>query len=1045
MDGVNIMTKFKSPFIKQTSFDVEYAPAHITKWKSERTGLQITYIDQPSPIVNGYFAVATEIENNSGSPHTLEHLVFMGSQKYPYKGLLDNLGNRLYSSTNAWTAVDQTVYTLTTAGWEGFKTLLPIYLDHLLNPTLKDEACLTEVYHIDGKGEEKGVVFSEMQGIESQSWFMVFQKMQETLYASKSGYSSETGGLMSELRHLTNEQIKEFHKKMYRPDNLCVIITGSIDQDELLGIMTEFDNELPELPATPNKRPFVDSKHDEPLKEVVVKEVEFPEQDESMGELLISWIGPDGSDTLVNVALDMVGSYFTDSPISVFNRNFVEVEDPLATDVDYTTDDYYRTAINFNFNGVPTEKLSELDTEIKKVIKEQSDPKNIDLDYMKQVVNHQKLKFVASTEKSPSSFSNIATLEFIYGKPDGSELEKWSKDLSEFETLLSWTAEDWSGIIDKYLVQNKSATILGKPSAKLNELMQEQNKKIHEDIKAKYGEDGLKKLQLKLDEAQEKNDAPIPEELLTKFPKPDPSKIAFIPTRSYKAGYTQGIVDMTTNNYITDDNLSKLLQNDTPKDFPLFMHLEDFKSQFATIELVMSSTRLDHELLSYMSIIEEIFSMSIDKPDGFISYEQVIADIDRDLIEHSLDNGFDNQFLELISIKVKFETKNYSKAIDWLYNITRYVKFEKKRILTIVNKIINSLPDKKRNGELMMYSSQYRHLFNKASLRKAQDSVYTETFYQDVLAKINDGKFAEIEDDLNTIKKQLFSLDNMKIIILGGVSNLKNPISSWSKFVDNPPKEMDLVPFKDLPRSYEFRSQLGETCCGEAFLVNIPAAESTHLTSLTTIPTDYLDDDIFRIALASEFLTAVEGPFWRGIRGNGLAYGCHIRRNVETGYLSFNIYRGSDSAQAWMKAKEIVTQYATEELIIDDVSIENSIATIVNELANSQDNTYDAASFKISDNVFKRRGPKYQEYFLNKLQSFTSEDIVYALKKYFIKLFDSNKSVIFTSVPPAKLEDLGTFFNKQGYNINIEDIGSEDCSDEEYSGSEEEEDEEEED
>lgn len=72
--------------------------------------------------------------------------------------------------------------------------------------------------------------------------------------------------------------------------------------------------------------------------------------------------------------------------------------------------------------------------------------------------------------------------------------------------------------------------------------------------------------------------------------------------------------------------------------------------------------------------------------------------------------------------------------------------------MTIVNKIINSLPDKKRNGELMMYSSQYRHLFNKASLRKAQDSVYTETFYQDVLAKINDGKFAEIEDDLNTIK-----------------------------------------------------------------------------------------------------------------------------------------------------------------------------------------------------------------------------------------------------------------------------------------------------
>ncbi|RCK66408.1 hypothetical protein Cantr_02135 [Candida viswanathii] len=1030
------MTKFKSPFIKQTSFDVEYAPSHITKWKSQRTGLQITYINQPSPIVNGYFAVATEIENNSGSPHTLEHLIFMGSQKYPYKGLLDNLGNRLYSSTNAWTAVDQTVYTLTTAGWEGFKTLLPIYLDHLMNPTLQDEACLTEVYHIDGKGEEKGVVFSEMQGIESQSWFVVFQKMQETLYAANSGYSSETGGLMSELRHLTNEQIKSFHKAMYRPDNLCVIITGSVDQDELLEIMTEFDNELPELPLVPNKRPFVDSKHDEPLKQVIVKEVEFPEQDESMGELLISWIGPNGSDTLVNVAIDMVGSYFTDSAISVFNKNLIEVENPLATDVDYSTDDYYRTAINFTFNGVPTEKLGELDSKIKTLIKEQTDPNNVDLKYIRQLVNQQKLKFIASTEKSAASFSNIATLEFIYGKPDGSELEKWAKSLTEFETLLTWSAEQWSEVIDEYFVQNKSATILGRPSAKLNEFMQEQNKKLHEDIKAKYGEEGLKKLQLKLDAAQEKNDTPIPEELLTRFAKPDPSKIAFIPTKSYKAGLTQGVVDTATNSYINNDTLSERLQRDTPPDFPLFMHLEDFKSQFACIELVMSSTRLDPRLLSYMSIIEKIFSMSIEKPDGYLPYEQVIADVNRDLIEHSLDNGFDNQFLELISIKVKFETKNYSKAIEWLYNITKYVKFEENRIKVIIEKIINSLPDKKRNGELMMYSSQHRHLFDKTTLRKAQDSVFTETFYKDLLEQINSGNFAAIEEDLNMIKTQLFSLDNMKVIILGGVSSLKNPVSSWSKFVEAPPKEMDIVPFKDLPRAFQFRSQLGAQCQGEAFLVNIPAAESTHLNALTKIPTDYLDDDIFRIALATEFLTAVEGPFWRAIRGTGLAYGAQIRRHIETGYLSFNIYRGSDSAQAWLKAKEIVAQYASGELAIDSVSIESAIATIVNELANSQDNTYDAASFKISDNVFKRRGPNYLEYFIQRLNSLTSEDIVYVLKKYFVKLFDANHSLVFTSVPPAKAEELAEFFNKQGYNINIEDIGSEEYSDEEYSGSE---------
>jgi Zn-dependent M16 (insulinase) family peptidase len=38
------------------------------------------------PLVNGYFAVATEAADDRGLPHCLEHLVFMGSQSYPYPG-----------------------------------------------------------------------------------------------------------------------------------------------------------------------------------------------------------------------------------------------------------------------------------------------------------------------------------------------------------------------------------------------------------------------------------------------------------------------------------------------------------------------------------------------------------------------------------------------------------------------------------------------------------------------------------------------------------------------------------------------------------------------------------------------------------------------------------------------------------------------------------------------------------------------------------------------------------------------------------------------
>ena len=54
-----------------------------------------------------------------------------------FKGLLDLFANRcLAQGTNAWTDTDHTCYTMTTAGSEGFLNLLPIYLDHILYPTL---------------------------------------------------------------------------------------------------------------------------------------------------------------------------------------------------------------------------------------------------------------------------------------------------------------------------------------------------------------------------------------------------------------------------------------------------------------------------------------------------------------------------------------------------------------------------------------------------------------------------------------------------------------------------------------------------------------------------------------------------------------------------------------------------------------------------------------------------------------------------------------------------------------------------------------------
>ena len=50
-----------------------------------------------------------------------------------------------------------------TSGPSGFLHILPVYLDHILYPTLREEDYLTEVHHINGEGQDTGVVYSEMQ------------------------------------------------------------------------------------------------------------------------------------------------------------------------------------------------------------------------------------------------------------------------------------------------------------------------------------------------------------------------------------------------------------------------------------------------------------------------------------------------------------------------------------------------------------------------------------------------------------------------------------------------------------------------------------------------------------------------------------------------------------------------------------------------------------------------------------------------------------------------------------------------------------------
>lgn len=216
----------------------------ILAFRHKQSKVKIAMFAAPGPIVSATIVVGTRPISNAGHPHTLEHIVFLGSEKHPVRGYLDNLACRcIANGTNAWTDNDHTAYTCATAGFDGFSNLLPSFVDHVLRPKINNASFASEVYHVRSDGKEAGVVFCEMQAREHTEADLADRAMRRLLLAG-TPLCYEAGGLCEDIRHLSNEEIIRFHQDQYCGANTTIIVGGSkMSPSELLGcIKSELDD-----------------------------------------------------------------------------------------------------------------------------------------------------------------------------------------------------------------------------------------------------------------------------------------------------------------------------------------------------------------------------------------------------------------------------------------------------------------------------------------------------------------------------------------------------------------------------------------------------------------------------------------------------------------------------------------------------------------------------------------------------------------------------------------------------------------------------------
>ncbi len=216
-----------------------------------------------------------------------------------------------------------------TAGSQGFLNMLPVYIEHVLFPTLTAAAYKTEVHHINGDGEDAGVIYCEMQGRENSDADTVVRELERALFPGRCGYKSQTGGILKNLRESTShEKVVAYHKSFYCPDNLCIVVTGSVEPEALFSVIDKVE-QLVEERTTPFSRPWMSECP--PLKKSVEKSVSYPSDEEDNGLVYIAWRGLDGTDLVRNLATICLMEYLTESSVSPLQAVFVECDDPCAS------------------------------------------------------------------------------------------------------------------------------------------------------------------------------------------------------------------------------------------------------------------------------------------------------------------------------------------------------------------------------------------------------------------------------------------------------------------------------------------------------------------------------------------------------------------------------------------------------------------------------------------------------------------------------------------------------------------------------------------
>ncbi|AQT70238.1 Protease 3 precursor [Anaerohalosphaera lusitana] len=400
----------------------------------------ITLEDFSTPIVavKVWYKVGSKDEDpqRQGFAHMFEHMMFKGTEYVSPRDHFD-LIQKVGGTTNAYTSFDVTVYEETLPANQ-LELALWLEAERMAFLNINQE-------HVD---TERQVVEEELRMGENKPYGNVFKKQFAGVF-EQTPYSWTPIGKIGHLRASSVQEMRDFWKKYYIPNNATLVIAGAVKHEEARKLAEQYFGWIPKY-EDPKPAEYEKPEQDEP-KVVVIDDENAP-----AARLDILWrTVPIGDDD--EVVLDLLGEILGGGKSSRLYRELV-AEKQLAVSASAST-------YNLEFDGVfftRTMQAPEADAEqIRQIIRKHIDrvaEEGVSAEELEKAKN-QLLKYLVTTSLTVESKAEML----------GSAAVRRG-DVSKVNTILedvkAVTAEDIQRAAGEYLAEEKANVFIIEKNAK---------------------------------------------------------------------------------------------------------------------------------------------------------------------------------------------------------------------------------------------------------------------------------------------------------------------------------------------------------------------------------------------------------------------------------------------------------------------------------------------------------------------------------------------------------------------------------------------------